>query len=132
MKIFPLLENKWKNATHPFLIHNKKKIYFNDIKNRKIDYLGLINPGDIVIVIGDYNELSISLLFHLIESKAIIVPLTKKTNSEEEIEYLKNTIPIKRLAEPIEIARLVLFISSEVNTYLTGQNIIIDGGYTNI
>ena len=84
MKIFPLLENKWKNATHPFLIHNKKKIYFNDIKNRKIDYLGLINPGDIVIVIGDYNELSISLLFHLIESKAIIVPLTKKTNSDYE------------------------------------------------
>ena len=84
MKIVPLLENKWKNATHPFLIHNKKKIYFNDIKNRKIDYLGLINPGDIVIVIGDYNELSISLLFHLIESKAIIVPLTKKTNSDYE------------------------------------------------
>jgi len=84
MKIFPLLENKWKNATHPFLIHNEKKIYFNDIKNKKIHYLGLINPGDIVIVIGDYNELSISLLFHLIESKAIIVPLTKKTNSDYE------------------------------------------------
>ena len=58
--------------------------------------------------------------------------LTKKTNSKEEIEDLKNTIPIRRLAEPIEIARLVLFITSEMNTYLTGQNIIIDGGYTNI
>jgi len=39
---------------------------------------------------------------------------------------------MKRLAEPIEIARLVLFIASDLNTYLTGQNIVIDGGYVNV
>lgn len=82
MKIFPLLENKWKNATNPFLIHNEKKIYFSDIKNKNLDYLDQISNGDVVIIIGDYNELSISVLFHLIERKAIIVPLTKKENSD--------------------------------------------------
>ena len=88
MKIFSLLENKWKNAINPFLIHNGNKIYFNDIKKKKIDYLGLINSGDIVVIIGDYNDLSISLLFHLIERKAIVVPLTKKSNSDYEF-YIK-------------------------------------------
>lgn len=58
--------------------------------------------------------------------------LTKKTNTNKELEQLKSTIPIQRLAEPTEIAKLVLFLTSDLNTYLTGQNIIIDGGYTNI
>ena len=58
--------------------------------------------------------------------------LTKRTNTEKELEDLKKTIPIKRLAEPIEIAKLVLFITSDMNTYLTGQNIVIDGGYVNV
>jgi len=88
-------------------------------------------------LVGLTKTLAVELAPHGILVNAVapgftMTELTKKTNSEEEIEYLKNTIPIKRLAEPIEIARLVLFISSEVNTYLTGQNIIIDGGYTNI
>lgn len=56
--------------------------------------------------------------------------LTKNTNTKEELENLAKAIPIERLAKPNEIANLVLFLSSDKNTYLTGQNIIIDGGYT--
>jgi len=59
-----------------------------------------------------------------------ITELTKNTNSKEELENLAQAIPIGRLANPKEIANLVLFLSSDKNTYLTGQNIIIDGGYT--
>ena len=88
-------------------------------------------------LVGLTKTLAVELAPHGILVNAVapgftMTELTKKTNSKEEIEDLKNTIPIKRLAEPIEIARVVLFITSEMNTYLTGQNIIIDGGYTNI
>ena len=88
-------------------------------------------------LVGLTKTLAVELAPHGILVNAVapgftMTELTKKTNSKEEIEDLKNTIPIRRLAEPIEIARLVLFITSEMNTYLTGQNIIIDGGYTNI
>ena len=88
-------------------------------------------------LVGLTKTLAVELAPHGILVNAVapgftMTELTKKTNSKEEIEDLKNAIPIKRLAEPIEIARLVLFITSEMNTYLTGQNIIIDGGYTNI
>ena len=72
------------------------------------------------------------ILVNAVSPGFTMTELTKKTNSKKEIDDLKNTIPIRRLAEPIEIARLVLFITSDMNTYLTGQNIIIDGGYTNI
>lgn len=61
-----------------------------------------------------------------------LTELTANTNTPEEIQKLAEVIPIKRFAEPYEIANLVLFLSSELNSYLTGQNLIIDGGYCNV
>ncbi len=58
--------------------------------------------------------------------------LTESTNSKKELNSIKSLIPMKRMAEPIEIANLVAFLSSNLNTYITGQNIVIDGGYTNV
>lgn len=59
-----------------------------------------------------------------------LTELTKKNNSEEEIKQISKEIPMQRMAEPKEIAELVYFLCSEKNTYITGQKILIDGGYT--
>jgi len=56
--------------------------------------------------------------------------LTNKTLSVEDRKRLANQVPLGRFAEPEEIARTVLFLSSDMNTYLTGQNIVVDGGFT--
>lgn len=40
------------------------------------------------------------------------------------------TIPMKRLAEPIEIAEMVLFLASDRASYMTGAIVPVDGGYT--
>lgn len=61
-----------------------------------------------------------------------LTELTAGTNTKEEIERISEMIPMKRMALPEEIANLVLFLSSDLNTYLTGQNLIVDGGYTNV
>ena len=58
--------------------------------------------------------------------------LTASTNTPEEIKKITDIIPIKRMAQPVEIANTILFLSSDLNSYLTGQNIIVDGGYTNV
>jgi 3-oxoacyl-[acyl-carrier protein] reductase len=58
--------------------------------------------------------------------------LTMGTNTEAELEKIAALIPINRLATTDEIASVVIFLSSNLNTYLTGQNITVDGGYTNI
>ena len=56
--------------------------------------------------------------------------LTKKNNSPEAIAQITKDIPIGRMAEPSEIAEVVFFLGNETNTYLTGQKIVADGGFT--
>lgn len=56
--------------------------------------------------------------------------LTRKTNTTEDLMEIEKLIPLKRLAQPEEVANLVVFLGSSKNTYITGQNIIIDGGFT--
>ncbi len=45
-------------------------------------------------------------------------------------EKIAQMIPIKRLAETSELVGIVAYLCSDLNTYLTGQNIVVDGGYT--
>lgn len=56
--------------------------------------------------------------------------LTLKNNSGEELDAIRKSIPMLRLGEPSEIAEVVGFLCSSANTYITGQTIIVDGGYT--
>ena len=58
--------------------------------------------------------------------------MTETTNTKEELKIIENKIPQNRMATPEEIAKVVLFLSSELNSYMSGQNITIDGGYTAI
>jgi NAD(P)-dependent dehydrogenase (short-subunit alcohol dehydrogenase family) len=56
--------------------------------------------------------------------------LTAQNNSPEELARIAATIPVRRLAEPREIAEVVAFLASAKNGYLTGQTIFVDGGFT--
>lgn len=56
--------------------------------------------------------------------------LTAKSLSKEEAASLTERIPLKRMAETAEIAELICFLADEKNSYITGQNIAIDGGFT--
>lgn len=56
--------------------------------------------------------------------------LTQKNNSLQDIQKISDQIPLGRLAEPAEIANLVSFLCSDKNSYITGQMIVIDGGFT--
>jgi 3-oxoacyl-[acyl-carrier protein] reductase len=58
--------------------------------------------------------------------------LTRKSLSKTEIIELLEKIPLNRLAQAIEIANFVVFLCSDLNSFMTGQNLVIDGGYTNV
>jgi len=61
-----------------------------------------------------------------------LTELTQSTLSPDEILALSNQIPAGRLAVPEEMANVALFLTSDSNTYVTGQNIVVDGGFVNV
>ena len=58
--------------------------------------------------------------------------LTQKMLGEEGIRKILTTVPIRRMANVEEIARFVVWLSSPENSYITGQNIAIDGGFSRV
>lgn len=56
--------------------------------------------------------------------------LTRRVLGAEGIAEMRSCIPVGRLAKPEEIARVCAFLASPANTYLTGQNVVVDGGFT--
>jgi 3-oxoacyl-[acyl-carrier protein] reductase len=56
--------------------------------------------------------------------------LTRQNNPPEAIAAIAAAIPLRRLAQPAELARTAAFLVSEANTYLTGQTVVVDGGFT--
>lgn len=53
-----------------------------------------------------------------------------KYNSAEDLERIRASIPLRRFADPRDVAELVFFLGSENNRYVTGQVIAIDGGFS--
>ena len=53
----------------------------------------------------------------------------RQPNLEKRTECIKR-IPVGRLGKPEDVAYAVLFLASEYASYITGQNILVDGGCT--
>ena len=71
-----------------------------------------------------------NILVNVVSPGFVDTELTRRVLGEEGIDELVGKIPQLRLANCKEIAKTVLFLASEHNTYITGQNIIVDGGFT--
>ncbi|MFN0063652.1 MAG: SDR family NAD(P)-dependent oxidoreductase [Myxococcaceae bacterium] len=52
-----------------------------------------------------------------------------KVSAEEISKAFIARIPLKRMGEPDDIAKAVLFLASPMSDYVTGVNLVVDGGY---
>lgn len=60
----------------------------------------------------------------------VLTPMQKAEYSPEKLEGLNLKIPMKRHADPAEVAALFAFLASSEAAYITGAEIPIDGGET--
>lgn len=57
-------------------------------------------------------------------------PATTPATSLRIPARIRNSIPRDRVGDPDDIARAVLFLCDERNSFITGANLTIDGGMT--
>jgi 3-oxoacyl-[acyl-carrier protein] reductase len=85
------------------------------------------------LTIGTSNDVSkYNILCNSLSPGFVMTDLTKKNLSKKEIKELSSQIPIKKFGTTSDISNVAVFLLSDLNQYITGQNIIADGGYTNV
>jgi acyl-CoA synthetase (AMP-forming)/AMP-acid ligase II len=77
--ILEILQSRDIDFSKPFFVNDKYSLCLNDVINRNFEHLKDIKQGDVVALIGDFNECTIADLLQLIERKVILVPLTSET-----------------------------------------------------
>jgi 3-oxoacyl-[acyl-carrier protein] reductase len=64
-------------------------------------------------------------------NEIISAKANKLNKDQSEIaDQMANEVPMKRIAEPIEVANAVVFLASEMASYINGVNLPVDGGRT--
>lgn len=67
-----------------------------------------------------------------ISPTVVETPLGKAAWAGERGEKAKEAIPVGRFARPEEVAHLVAYLASDVAAMITGENLLIDGGFTSV
>jgi 3-oxoacyl-[acyl-carrier protein] reductase len=119
-------------AARPMMEQNYGKI----INTSSIGALGNVGQANYAAskagVIGLTRTLALELARYNINVNCVSpgatkTPMTAKLPAEIA-EKLTKMIPLRRFAEPSEIANLHAFLASDESSYITGQVIFIDGG----
>ncbi len=85
-------------------------------------------------VIGFTKTISVELakyniLVNSVSPGFINTEMTRHMLSNKEINKLISQVPMKRLGKTKDISNSVLFLCSELNTFITGHDLIVDGGF---
>tara|TARA_B100000575_G_C22925231_1_gene536512 strand:- start:125 stop:835 length:711 start_codon:yes stop_codon:yes gene_type:complete len=139
---------QWSNVIKTNLDSNFliiKSLLPNMISNKNGKIIGISsvvattgNPGQSNYVasksglIGLYKSIanevaSRNINVNIVSPGYIITPMTDNLSDDQKNNIL-NKIPMKKFGTPEDIANIVYFLSSESASYITGQNINVNGG----
>jgi NAD(P)-dependent dehydrogenase (short-subunit alcohol dehydrogenase family) len=78
-------------------------------------------------VASDYGHESI--ICNAVAPGKILTGKGGRAVDPEMLDYSRSRTPLPRLGKPIDVARAVLFLASAEATYVTGHNLMVDGGW---
>ena len=83
----------------------------------------------------DENVIARKIRVNVISPGAIQTPLTRQESPEMEKaigEYISTAVPMQRWGQADEVAKAVLFLASPDSSFITGEEINVDGGLAQI
>lgn len=75
------------------------------------------------------KELAPTIRVNAVAPSNVMTDMTKGAGPDLIDLFIKQT-PLKRIAEPEEIARAILFLATDDASYITGEVLVVDGGYS--
>ncbi|NGN68367.1 glucose 1-dehydrogenase [Streptomyces sp. A7024] len=60
---------------------------------------------------------------------AVDTPMSNPGDMEGLDDFYAKIVPLGRIGQPAEVAKMALFLSSDDSSYVTGQPFVIDGGW---
>ena len=75
------------------------------------------------------KELAPTIRVNAVAPSNVMTDMTKGAG-EVLIEQFRQATPLKRIAEPEELAKVILFLASDDASYITGEVLVVDGGYS--
>jgi 2-deoxy-D-gluconate 3-dehydrogenase len=63
-----------------------------------------------------------------VQTMQAAAPMPEGVDPRQAVEAFLARIPMRRMGEPDEIGKVALFLASDLATYLTGSQIVVDGG----
>ena len=146
--IFRMKNDQWDEVLQTNLNSNYqiiKSLLPNMLSNKYGKIIGISsivgstgNPGQANYVasksglVGLYKSIALEVAkrninVNIISPGFITTSMTDNLNEEQKKQYLSR-IPMMRFGNPIDVANLVFFLSSDDSSYITGQNFHINGG----
>ena len=105
----------------------KNLIVYPKNMKKNLDKLGGLHKSQNILLALIKKHLSRQEAYLIIQSAAM-KSWNSKNTSEKAIEETLSRVSMKRLGKPEEIAKVALFLASDMSSYLTGQVIRVDGG----
>jgi 3-oxoacyl-[acyl-carrier protein] reductase len=129
MQLIKLLSPSMKKSKYGRIV-NIASIWGEFSKEKRVMYT-VAKAGVKGLTVSSAVELSKhNILVNAVAPGFVNTEMTSQNNTPEQIKVLSESIPVKRLAEPKEIAEAVYFLASNKNTFITGQTLYADGGFS--
>jgi NAD(P)-dependent dehydrogenase (short-subunit alcohol dehydrogenase family) len=113
------------SSVHGFLAEPKASHY--DVAKGGLDQL----TRTLAVELAPHDILVNGVAPGFVDTAMSIMPDGKselETDAFKDLYVKRRRIPLARASKPEEIARVILFLAGPENTYITGQNVVVDGG----
>ena len=112
-------------------------MFVSSVDGPKVVHAGnTIYSGSKSALVGMARNMAIDLMGKKIRVNCVLpgttdTPMIRTANvTEEQLAETAKQFPMKRFAQPEEIAHAIIYLLSDASSYVTGTELVVDGGYS--